>query len=317
MREATPGTPPDGPPDSLAGGRRATADHPGQLGRLAQHGKIAQEAQEAQEAWYRDAGVDEVLAGAPIDRFAATEAARAVKANPSATLGGGRHPDPRKHGQTPASSVTSPTAPSPVSAHSDPAAAREIADAAADLATLRTSLAAFEGCPLKHTAKNLVFGDGNPTADVMVIGEAPGADEDREGLPFVGVSGRLLDRMLASIGLDRESAYIANILPWRPPGNREPTPAEVAACLPFIERHIELVAPRFLVLVGGTAAKTLLGRREGIMRLRGRWLAYRTERSEAPIPALATFHPAFLLRSSAQKANAWRDLLMLKLKLDE
>jgi DNA polymerase len=213
--------------------------------------------------------------------------------------------------------VTSPTAPSPEPAHSGPAAAREIADAAADLATLRTSLAAFEGCPLKHTAKNLVFGDGNPTADVMVIGEAPGADEDREGLPFVGVSGRLLDRMLASIGLDRESAYIANILPWRPPGNREPTPAEVAVCLPFIERHIELVAPRFLVLVGGTAAKTLLGRREGIMRLRGRWLAYRTERSEAPIPTLATFHPAFLLRSPAQKANAWRDLLMLKLKLDE
>jgi DNA polymerase len=165
----------------------------------------------------------------------------------------------------------------------------------------------------------LVFGDGNPNADVMFIGEAPGADEDREGRPFVGVSGQLLDRMIASIGLDRDSAYITNILPWRPPGNRQPTPGEVAACLPFIQRHIQLVAPKVLVLVGGTSAKTLLGRKEGIMRLRGRWLAYQPEQrtgfESEPIPTLATFHPAFLLRTPGQKANAWRDLLMVKQKL--
>ena len=177
---------------------------------------------------------------------------------------------------------------------------------------LRAALAAFDGCGLKETASNLVFADGNPDADLMLIGEAPGADEDRRGPPFVGVSGQLLDHMLASIGRDRGSCYITNMLPWRPPGNRQPTAAELAACLPFLRRHIQLAAPRVLVFVGGTSAKTLLARSEGIMRLRGRWYDYAPGGERAPIPALAIFHPAYLLRSPAQKALAWRDLLTLK-----
>lgn len=161
---------------------------------------------------------------------------------------------------------------------------------------------------------NLVFGDGNPDAGLMLVGEAPGADEDREGVPFVGVSGQLLDKMLAAIGRDRSSAYITNILPWRPPGNRKPDQAEVAMCLPFIRRHIEIVAPAVLVLVGGVAASTLLERREGITRLRGRWLTYSSGGGE--IPALAIFHPAYLLRQPALKQLAWQDLLTLKDRLD-
>jgi uracil-DNA glycosylase len=263
-------------------------------------------------AWYRDAGVDEVLFDGPLDRFEASERAKIntllqptarEAVAPDISLQGGGSPRPM---------------PQTVSARAPivDVAAKEIATAAVDLAGLRESLAAFEGCPLKQTAKNLVFGEGNPNASVMFIGEAPGADEDREGRPFVGVSGRLLDRMMASIGLDRDSAYITNILPWRPPGNREPTPAEVTACLPFIQKHIQLVGPNVLVLIGGTAAKTLLARKEGIMRLRGRWLEYKPVETVDPIPALATFHPAFLLRSPAQKGNAWRDLLMIKEKLN-
>ena len=192
---------------------------------------------------------------------------------------------------------------------------RALADASKDLESLRAALENFEGCGLKKTAKSLVFGDGNPFAEVMFIGEAPGADEDRDGIPFVGVSGKLLDRMIASIGLDRQSVYITNILPWRPPGNREPTRGEIAACLPFICRHIALVDPKILVLVGGTSAKTLLGRKEGIMRLRGRWMPLGSGKLDRPIPALAMFHPAFLLRSPGQKATAWKDLLMIKAKL--
>jgi uracil-DNA glycosylase len=263
-------------------------------------------------AWYRDAGVDEVLVDDPLDRFEAakvdTDTGPVARDQVSPDLVSAKSSAPIT------SSSARPDAATPLVSNG---AAENIANAATDLAALRESLAAFDGCPLKHTAKNLVFGDGDPKADVMFIGEAPGADEDREGRPFVGVSGRLLDKMMASIGLDRDSAYITNILPWRPPGNRDPTPPEVAACLPFIKKHIQLVSPKVVVLVGGTSAKTLLGRKEGIMRLRGRWLAYKTEEMVDPIPALATFHPAFLLRSAAQKGNAWRDLLMVKSKLME
>ncbi len=195
-----------------------------------------------------------------------------------------------------------------------------MAAATRTLDQLREAIAAFDGCALKETATNLVFADGNPTAPVMFVGEAPGADEDREGLPFVGVSGQLLDRMLAWVGLDRTGFYITNILPWRPPGNRQPTSGEIAACKPFIERHIELADPRLLVFVGGTAAKTLLNTNQGIMRLRGGWQEYRTpgmaENGQSPIPALAMFHPAFLLRSPAQKRLAWRDILSLSVKLE-
>ncbi|TIV27765.1 MAG: uracil-DNA glycosylase, partial [Mesorhizobium sp.] len=172
----------------------------------------------------------------------------------------------------------------------------------------------FDGCNLKFTAKNLVFADGNPNADLMLVGEAPGRDEDLEGLPFVGRSGRLLDRMLAAIGLDRASAYIANVIPWRPPGNRTPTPHETEICRPFIERQIELVNPKVLVNLGGPSAKTLLNTAEGILRLRGNWRVHTTA-SGIAIPAMPTLHPAYLLRTPAHKKLAWRDFLEVKAKL--
>jgi DNA polymerase len=195
------------------------------------------------------------------------------------------------------------------------ASARDLAAACTTLEELRVAMAGFDGCSLRHTAKNLVFGDGNAHAPVMFVGEAPGADEDREGRPFVGVSGQLLDRMIAAIGLDRTGAYISNILPWRPPGNRKPTSAEVTVCVPFIRRHIELVAPKVLVLVGGTAASALLERSEGITRLRGRWLTCPGLGED--LATLAIFHPAYLLRQPALKAQAWRDLLAIKARMAE
>jgi DNA polymerase len=178
---------------------------------------------------------------------------------------------------------------------------------------LRAAMAAFEGCALKHTATKLVFADGNPAAPVMLIGEAPGRDEDLQGLPFVGESGKLLDLMLAAIGLDRRGCYITNILPWRPPGNRTPAAEEVAACLPFLRRHIILVRPRYLVLLGNAAVQAVLDRREGISRLRGRWIDCHVE--DFVVPALPTYHPAFLLRQAGQKREAWRDFLVLRQRL--
>jgi uracil-DNA glycosylase family 4 len=195
--------------------------------------------------------------------------------------------------------------------------AQRLAQNATTLEELRTALESFDGCLLKKTATNLVFSAGNPKARVMLVGEAPGADEDRQGVPFVGMSGQLLDRGLAAIGLDRTNTYISNILPWRPPGNRQPTPLETAMCLPFIERHIELVSPLFLILAGGTAAKTLLKTTEGIVKLRGRWHSYQSSGLQSPIKALATFHPAYLLRSPGQKRFFWLDLLSLKKELEE
>ncbi|MBM3549870.1 MAG: uracil-DNA glycosylase, partial [Alphaproteobacteria bacterium] len=183
------------------------------------------------------------------------------------------------------------------------------------VAELEQAVRLYEGCGLKKTATNTVFADGNPQARLMLVGEAPGADEDRQGKPFVGLSGKLLDRMLAAIGYDRGSAYITNILFWRPPGNRQPTPQEIQQCLPFVLRHVELVNPAVLVLLGGTSAKTMLNQTEGIMRLRGRWFEYKIDESLPVIPALATYHPAYLLRSPGQKREAWRDFLALKLKL--
>ncbi len=164
----------------------------------------------------------------------------------------------------------------------------------------------------------MVFADGNPQAKVMLVGEAPGADEDRAGKPFVGVNGQLLDRMLASIGLSREeNVYISNLINWRPPGNRSPSDAEVALSLPFIQRHIELANPAILVLSGGVAAKALLQTSQGITRLRGKWMEYKSDGMAAPIPVLATFHPAYLLRSPAQKGLAWQDLLKLKERIKQ
>ena len=189
-------------------------------------------------------------------------------------------------------------------------AAREAASTATTLEELQALLTAIEGCALRTTATQLVFADGNPQSRVMFVGEAPGYDEDIIGRPFVGRSGKLLDSMMAAIGLDRTSAYIANVVPWRPPGNRTPTPQETAICLPFIRRQIELADPDILVCLGGPAMQTLLGIKDGITRSRGRWFAYDTGRRE--IRALATFHPAFLLRSPLQKRFAWRDFLALK-----
>lgn len=194
--------------------------------------------------------------------------------------------------------------------------AREAAKAATDLTALRAALDQFDGCALKKTATNLVFADGNPDAEVMLIGEAPGADEDRQGKPFVGISGQLLDRMMASIGLDRSTFYITNVCFWRPPGNRKPTEAELAAQLPFVTRHIELVHPKILVLVGGSSAQGLLGLNDGITRLRGRWFDYQSSALAAPIPTIPIFHPAYLLRQPSLKREAWRDLLKLQARLD-
>ena len=200
--------------------------------------------------------------------------------------------------------------------HQATATARALAGAADSLDALKDAIARFDGLPLKATATNLVFADGNPQAKLMLVGEAPGAEEDRRGLPFVGAAGQLLDRMLAAIGYDRTTCYITNIVNWRPPGNRKPSPAEMSLCQPFIERHITLVNPAVLVLLGDTAAKTLTGRSEGITRLRGRWFDWKIPKTGAAIPAMPTFHPAYLLRSPGQKREAWMDLLAIKKKLE-
>ncbi len=194
--------------------------------------------------------------------------------------------------------------------------ARELCEKAASLDELRQAVEAFEGCALKLTAKSTVFGAGDPHAHVMIIGEAPGADEDRIGQPFVGRSGHLLEKMLAAIGLKRDEVYITNVLPWRPPGNRTPTDGEVAVCLPFLRRQIEFIRPKVLLLLGGSAANALLDNGDPISRLRGHWLEYKSA-DKSVFPALASFHPAYLLRNSAQKAKAWSDFLRLLKKLKE
>jgi DNA polymerase len=260
--------------------------------------------------WLMEAGADEAIGETPVDRLA--------KSAPRAEPGVGHNAKPH---DPPPTRPTRARAPRPAvgpapsvplsSTEAALSSARDLARAAASLEELKAALGAFEGCALKQTAMNLVFADGNPEARVMIIGEGPGAEEDRQGLPFVGVSGRLLDRMLACIGLDRTSAYITNVLFWRPPGNRTPTGTELASCLPFVERHIELVDPEYLLLAGGISAKTLLGRSEGILKLRGRWAHYQHAGMARPIPALASLHPAYLLRQPAQKRLAWRDFLAL------
>jgi DNA polymerase len=240
-------------------------------------------------------GADEALADAPIDRLAAPP----VPAAPPLAL----PPAP-----VPARAVKAPRGPA--------ASAAEIATRARTRDELKAALAAFEGCALRATATNLVFADGNPEAGLMLIGEGPGAEEDRAGLPFVGPSGRLLDRMLASIGLDRSQYLITNLIPWRPPGNRNPTDNEVLVCLPFLLRHIALVRPAHVVLLGGMVSKALLGGSAGIRQLRGKWVDLTIAGVERPIPALPMLHPAYLLRTPAAKRETWADLLLLRRKLD-
>src|SRR5437763_7678096 len=196
------------------------------------------------------------------------------------------------------------------------ASARELAEGAQTLAELEAAVRSFEGCHLKRTATNTVFADGNPAAALMIVGEAPGADEDRIGRPFVGRAGQLLDRMLTAIGLDRTGVQITNVIYWRPPGNRKPTSAEIAACLPFVFRHIALSRPKVLVLAGGTAATALLPVTDGITRLRGRWFELAVPGLDQPVPTLPMFHPAFPLRTPERTREAWRDLLALKARLD-
>jgi len=262
-------------------------------------------------SWYAEAGVDLAVLDEPVNRFAGRsepEADFTPAAPPS-------RPAARMTPEREALSAPRPrAAPPPPSADAAVQSARDLAAAAMSLDALRTALEGFDGCALKRTASRLVFADGNPAAKIMLIGEAPGADEDRQGLPFVGRAGQLLDRMLAETGLDRTSVYIANTVPWRPPGNRQPTPQETQICLPFIARQIELVQPEFLVLLGAAAAQTLLNVREGITRIRGRWFDYPC--NGKLVPAMPILHPAYLLRTPIAKRETWRDLIALKKAID-
>ncbi|WP_027283669.1 uracil-DNA glycosylase [Rubritepida flocculans] len=255
------------------------------------------EALRAALAWQIAMGAEEAILPAPQRRLAAPEAPA---------------PAPRPPAAAP---LIRPAAPArPATPAGEEAAA--LAAGAESLEALREAMARFTGSPLRETATHLVFADGVPGAPVMVIGEAPGAEEDRQGKPFVGASGQLLDRMFASIGLARaENLYISNILPFRPPGNRTPTDAEIALFLPFVLRHVQLAAPRLLVLAGGVAAKGLLGAREGITRLRGRWHPVSLPSGKV-LRALPTLHPAYLLRNPISKRDAWADLLLLRRELD-
>jgi DNA polymerase len=270
-------------------------------------------------AFYADAGVDEPLSDEPVDRF--SQAAAKAVARDAGSTGPASSPQDAQRQNVPkaAPPAVTPSRAAPPQTMAVPdqaqaALARELAGNAKTLDQLRDAMAGFEGCNLRFTAKNLVFADGNPEAELMLVGEAPGRDEDIQGLPFVGRSGQLLDRMLAAIGRDRGSAYIANVIPWRPPGNRTPTPHETEICRPFIERQIELVNPKVLVNLGGPSAKTLLNTTEGILRLRGNWREHVTA-SGVAIPAMPTLHPAYLLRTPAHKRLAWRDFLEVKMKL--
>jgi DNA polymerase len=260
-------------------------------------------------AFYQEAGVDALLEEAPSNRFAGDEAPPVPQAEAIRPTAGGRSGAPARpllaREREAAGRLASP--PSPEAAVM---AAREAAKSAATLEELRAMLERFEGCALRTTATQLVFADGNPQARVMFVGEAPGRDEDIEGLPFVGRSGKLLDLMMAAIGLDRSCAYIANVVPWRPPGNRTPTPQESAICLPFTLRQIELADPDILVCLGSPSTQTLLNSKDGILKTRGRWFPFQTGTRE--IRAIATLHPAYLLRQPLQKRFAWRDFLAIK-----
>ncbi|MBP2296362.1 uracil-DNA glycosylase [Azospirillum rugosum] len=270
--------------------------------------------------WHVDIGCDEAIGDEPVDWASFTArplVARAPAPTPGGPMpgggmaGGAMPGSARPAAAARASYAATPAPTQPLGASEAGASARARAKEARTLAELEAALRDFDGCPLKATAMNTVFADGNPQASIMLIGEAPGEDEDRQGKPFVGVSGKLLDRMLAQVGLDRGKVYISNILPWRPPGNRSPTQAEIAACLPFLERHVELIAPKVLVPLGGTSAKTLLNRAEGITRLRGQWFDYASPGLPGPVPVIPMLHPAYLLRNPIAKREAWRDLLTL------
>ena len=253
-------------------------------------------------AWSVEMGADDAIADTPPDRLAAPAASAAGKSLAAAAA-------------VPAATVAPPQALAESLAEAAQSA-RLVAAAAGSVEALGLAVAQFDGCALKRTATNTVFVDGNPQAPVLLLGEGPGAEEDRTGRPFVGRAGQLLDRMLAAIGLDRGGVLISNVVYWRPPGNRTPSAAEIAACLPFVMRLVALVRPKILVLLGGTAAQALLPQGQGITRLRGRWFDLAVPGLDEPVPTLPMFHPSFLLRTPERKREAWRDLVALKARLD-
>ncbi len=260
--------------------------------------------------WYVEAGVDETIGEQPVDRFALP--ARPAAAQPGRQTGGA----PSRMAVTTSSPAAPATARQSVADRAGSRSA-QLAQACASIADLKQAVEAYDGCALKQTCQRTVFSDGNPKARIMLVGEAPGRDEDEQGLPFVGASGKLLDRMLASIGLDRDRVYITNVIYWRPPGNRKPEPSEVDLCLPFMERQIELIDPAVMMFLGGAAATALLAKTEGITKLRGKWHDYAAPGLQRPIPCLPTYHPAYLLRTPIHKREAWRDLVTLRKKLAE
>ncbi|MEN3974421.1 uracil-DNA glycosylase [Emcibacter sp. SYSU 3D8] len=252
--------------------------------------------------WQVEMGADEAIGDVSVNRLAAPPP-------PPAAL-----PEAPRQPSAPARGAAQASQALPLEAVQESVStARRIAQGCTSLDELREALSSFDLCPLRATATNLVFADGNPDAGLMLIGEAPGADEDRQGLPFVGASGKLLDRMLAAIGRDRTTAYITNTIFWRPPGNRTPTQLESALCMPFLERHIELVRPKVLLLVGKQAAGVVLETADAITRLRGKWKTY--TKSGLDVPVMPTYHPAYLLRHAPAKREAWRDFLDVKNRL--
>ena len=263
-------------------------------------------------AFYLEAGVDCALMDEPVNRLADMDVAPARPTVASSSEDTPKRPTLASM-QPGATERPAMPARAEVAPEAAIAAARDAARTAPSLEALRAMMEAFEGCALKSTATRLVFADGNPEARIMFVGEAPGRDEDIEGLPFVGRSGKLLDKMMAAIGLDRSSAYISNVIAWRPPGNRTPTPQETQICLPFIQRHIELVNPDILVTLGNPSTQTLLQTKDGIMKSRGRWVDYDT--GTRKIRAIASFHPAYLLRSPGYKRMAWVDLRSIAIAL--
>ena len=263
--------------------------------------------------WYAAMGVDVPVVDEPVDRFAAyTREKEERSARQQQAAAAPRQS--RAAVSVPASVSQANPAAAPMMSDEVVQDARALAAGCETLEALRTAVESFDGCGLKKTAKNTVFSDGSPDARLMLIGEAPGRDEDLQGIPFVGRSGQLLDKILAAIGHDRTNSYITNVIPWRPPGNRSPTTLETAICRPFIERQIELINPDVMVFLGGVAAKELLETTEGVMRLRGKWKVYPPQ--EGKWRAMATLHPAYLLRQPAQKRLVWRDFLEIKQALD-
>ncbi|WP_422373344.1 uracil-DNA glycosylase [Hoeflea sp.] len=293
---------------------------------------MSPEALHALIGFYAESGVEELCEDTAVDRFAQSAEAQLSRRQAAGSAASRARETPRDSKQAPAVRENANTASAPSSGSNRPAAspvgpvpqasqltipdeaafneARALAAGAGTIDDLRAALEGFSGCNLRHSAKSLVFADGNPDADVMFIGESPGRDEDLQGLPFVGRPGQLLDRMLGAIGIDRTSSYITTMIPWRPPGNRPPAPHEIELCRPFIERHIALAQPKVLVMLGNISARTLLGLEKNILAVRGVWSTYTSQ--GVAIPAMPTLNPNYLLRNPSQKKLVWADLLSLQ-----